>query len=165
MEVGSSNFHPLCFVSGYGKVRRRPNMSVYGTENEFCYYGDLSAVLSSRLDSNTQASQEEKSALSIYVNLARDLARQNTCVDVFFFVPSINSHAFLDMGTTSPRTAATMQQKTHHASSDNSAIYAELCRATGGYLRLISGSCHLEDNVNRLKSVRAVYVICYEPFC
>ena len=130
-------------------------MSVYGTENEFCYYGGLSAVLASRLDANIQASQEEKAAMSMYVDLAADLARQNTCVDVFLFAQSINTHSFLDMGSTSPRAAAALQQKSQLAGTDNSAVYAELCRTTGGYLRLFSGSCHLEDNANRLKSVCA----------
>jgi hypothetical protein len=38
-------------------------------------------------------------------------------------------------------------------SSDNSAIYGEICRLTGGTLHVFYGSFHFEDNCNRLNSV------------
>jgi hypothetical protein len=143
--------------SGYGKIRRRPKMSVYGTESEFCYYGNIHESLSCNHAATTITSLEEKSALEVYLDLAKDMTTQNTCVDVFFFVPSLNSHAFLDTNSSTGRTA----QKSH-ASSDNSAVYAELCRSTGGALHLFSGSLHLEDNVMRLRSVSTVIVVAYE---
>ena len=41
-------------------------------------------------------------------------------------------------------------------SNDNCSIYGELTRATGGHLNLFFGSFHLEDNVQRLKSVSLI---------
>lgn len=125
-------------------------MSIYGTESEFCYYGGISESLSCPQASSTITGPEEKSALEVYIALAQELASQNTSVDVFFFVPSLNSHAFMDPGSTASRTTSSQH---HHASTDNSAVYAELCRNTGGGLHLFSGSLHLEDNVKRLRSV------------
>lgn len=43
-------------------------------------------------------------------------------------------------------------------SNDNSAIYSELTRTTGGNLHLFFGSLHLEDNVDRLKSVGVLFL-------
>jgi hypothetical protein len=194
--------------------------------------------------SGSNLSESELRTLEDYVELGKQFHQQNTTVDIFYFVPSLNTIVENDLERwgyypdqqqqqyTSPRpssltpppppatSSATISSSTsggyrslssasmpspqrlrtklslntsaphydHHppssargspsyppanippmspgrpdvlkCSNDNSAIYAEITRVTGGNLHLFFGSLHLEDNVDRLKSVSLSSPLC-----
>jgi hypothetical protein len=183
--------------------------------------------------SSSSLSESEMRILEEYIELGKRCHEQNTTVDIFYFVPSLNTIVENDLerwGYVDPHqhsassTGASQQRPSsltppppppptsgvyrslsstssmpspqrlrtklsvntsslHHeqqqhqpylarggsspnippmsprrpdvlkCSNDNSAIYAEVTRVTGGNLHLFFGSLHLEDNVHRLKSV------------
>lgn len=181
--------------------------------------------------SGSSLSESDLQILEEYIELGKQYHQQNTTVDIFYFVPSLNTIVENDLerwGYVDPNHPTASQQRpssitppptstgvyrslsnssmpspqrprtkltlnTHHeqshhpkgssypdiphmsprrsdivkCSNDNSAIYAEVTRITGGNLHLFFGSLHLEDNVDRLKCVSLPSVICgkiHSPF-
>ena len=188
--------------------------------------GDKSNPKSSKSNASTSSgssvSETDLQILEEYIELGKQYHQQNTTVDIFYFVPSLNTIVENDLerwGYVDPDHHLTASQQrpssitpppptssgvyrslsnssmpspqrprtklslnTHHeqpkgsvypntsiphmsprrsdvvkCSNDNSAIYAEITRVTGGNLHLFFGSLHLEDNVDRLKSVSLLF--------
>jgi hypothetical protein len=258
--------HPLSSPSylppseGYGKIKRQPRPEVYGSPEEFLYYGSLEAIIASQQSRSltllditggpsagaSGLSESDLKAFHEYIDLSKQLLKQKTTIDIFYFVPSLNTivendlerwgyidpsnqlaHPLLltretsrssqsmtpplpppplnsgsntntgsmaihrpQFANSSPAVISSPQRPRPKlglntaipvdpvggkgtpvypggaypltsprrpdilkCSTDNSAIFSELTRTTGGNLRLFFGSLHLEDNVNRLKSV------------
>jgi len=160
-------------TKGLGRTTRTPQSSDYGTEQEFPFYGALeeaNEVITASLgqspdkknstvgvDGTIYHSPSRKPAteLDAYLELKKELVKGCICLEVFFFVPSLNCNASKSKKTsahqqTSPTgTAATAAQRPR---ASNSAVFSELTRATGGNLHLFSGSLLLEDNLIRFNS-------------
>jgi len=62
---------------GYGKIKCREGKSMYGSEEEFVLYGNLSHT------TGRQKGREEKAAMNEYISLREECVRCNICVDVF----------------------------------------------------------------------------------
>lgn len=107
---------------GFGRTTRAPQPSDYGTEREFPFYASLEASNETfpRSGSDTSGnaspssgscsggahhstvgvdgtvymlpSQKGASELDAYLELKKDLLETNICLEVFFFVPSLNSN-------------------------------------------------------------------------
>lgn len=196
-------------------------------QNQSLNLGNLTGNKTKKPGELTEA---EADIIQTYINLGKQLLKQNTCLDVFYFSPSLNTIVENDLqrwGYVDPHHPAvpTMTHTqpstvlpppptappTHHrtlsngsissvsstnsarskvaltinttmesgqtvlkspsfsgsntplqspkrsdiikCSNDNTALFADISRRTGGNLHLFFGSLHLEDNVSRLKSV------------
>jgi hypothetical protein len=133
---------------GFGKIKRQLKTTLYGTEHEFPYYSALE--IAAELNKN----QEEKDTLLNYVSLSNLLAENGTCVDIFIL--NSTSTTRRDSTKSAPvHSSGRQSQVPPEIGVENSALFAEICRRSGGSLHSFVGSLHIEDNIFRLQSVKA----------